>query len=172
MILFTLKARAPLSYRVVSGLQSFSMLIFSPQFYLSYESFFGLRTLYRSNGFYMLGANRLQTSSTYFAIPALVLFCAFTLGLFVMYPPFKSFVKGYESICEYLKENWYHYASCFYFFSARGMLYYMGTWLQTNSTAAIDITIFSLFSLVVGGIVFKTIVKFHKQELEEDIYPQ
>jgi hypothetical protein len=67
---------------------------------------------------------------------------------------------------EYLKDNWYHFATCFYFFSARAMLYFMGTWLKTYSTAAIDITIFSLFSLVVGGIVFKSIVKFHKQELE------
>lgn len=96
MILFTLKAKTPLSYRVVSGLQSFSMLISSDQFYLSYESFFGLKTIYRSNGFYMFGANRLDTSSVYFAIPVLVLFCAFLLGLFLMYSPYKAFVKSYE----------------------------------------------------------------------------
>lgn len=52
------------------------------------------------------------------------------------------------------------------------MLYYMGVWLKTQSTGAMDIIIFSLFSLVVGGVVFKTIVKFHKQELEEDVYAQ
>ncbi len=172
MILFTLKAKTPLSYRVVSGLQSFSMLISSEQFYLNYESFFGLKTIYRSNGFYMSGANRLDTSSINFAIPALVLFCAFLLGIFLMYPLYKSLVKSYESIGEYLKDNWYHYATCFYFFSARVMLYYIGIWIKTNSSEAVDIVIFSLFSLVIGGVVFKTIVKFHKQELEEDVYAQ
>jgi hypothetical protein len=96
MILFTLKAKTPLSYRVVSGLQSFSMLISSDQFYLYYESFFGLRTIYRSNGYYMFGYNRLEASSLYFAMPVLVLFCAFLLGFFFMYSPFKSFVKSYE----------------------------------------------------------------------------
>lgn len=172
MVLFTLKAKTPLSYRVVSGLQSFSMLISSDQFYLYYESFFGLKTIYRSNGFYMFGANRLDTSSINFAIPVLVFFCAFLFGMFLMYSLYKSFVKSYESIGEYLKDNLYHYATCFYFFSARAMLYYMGIWLKTNSTEVLDIIIFSLFSLVVGGVVFKTIVKFHKQELEEDIYAQ
>ena len=166
MILFTLKAKTPLSYRVVSGLQSFSMLISSDQFYLYYESFFGLKTIYRSNGFYMFGANRLNTSSIYFAIPVFVLFCAFLLALFLLYSPYKSFVKSYETIGDYLKDNWYHYATCFYFYSARAMLYYMCIWLKTHSTEVIDIIIFSLFSLVVGGVVFKTIVKFHKQELE------
>jgi len=44
----------------------------------------------------MFGANRLDTSSIYFAIPVLVLFCAFLLSLFLMYSPYKAFVKGYE----------------------------------------------------------------------------
>ena len=52
------------------------------------------------------------------------------------------------------------------------MLYYMGVWLKTHSTEVMDIIIFSLFSVVVGGVVFKTIVTVPPPELEEDVYAQ
>lgn len=95
MVLFCLKAKAPVSYRIVVNLQSLSMLIFSSQYYLYFEGFYGLKTLYKSNGYYSLGSDRLSSISITHALPAIVLFCGFLIGLIVFYWPTKAFVKTY-----------------------------------------------------------------------------
>jgi hypothetical protein len=172
MLLFCLKAKAPIAYRIIAGLQSLSMLIFSNQYYLYFETFFGLKTLYKSNGYYSLGVNRLETISISYAVPAIVLFCSFLVGLFGLYYPVKTFIKEYESYSDYLQDNWYHFFICFYFFAARSMAYYIGLWCSTFSTAISDIIILSIFGLVIGFTVFKTIYDFHKNKLEDGIYEQ
>lgn len=165
IILFCLKAKTPIAYRVLVNLQGFSMLIFSNQYYLYYETYFGLKTLYKGNGLYGLGVNRLQNLSIGYALPAIVMFGGLLIGLFVMYYPIKTFVKNYKSYSDYLSDNWTHFLFSFYYFAARSMVYYIGLWLNSISTSAGDIILVAVFGVIVVGIVFKTIYDFHQNKL-------
>ncbi len=95
MLLYCLRIKLPYSYRIIVGLQGFSLLLFTNQFYLYFENEFGLRLLFKSNGFYNF-TSRLEALSLNYAIGPIVMFGCFFVAYFVLYYPTKTFRKDYE----------------------------------------------------------------------------
>lgn len=102
MLLYCLKIRLPISYRIITGLQGLGLLIYSKVIYLYFENYYGLRILSKSNGFYNM-PYRLQSLSFYYVLPIIILFCCFLAALFILYYPMKTFKQDYEDYCDYLK---------------------------------------------------------------------
>lgn len=117
-----------ISYRILVGFQSLSMLLFTTQSYLNYESIFGLTTLYKANGYYGY-TYRNETLSYIYILPPAYLFFSFLVLYLILFKPRHLFVRAEDDYENYLKVNAYDFFSYFYTFGARGMLYFMGLWL-------------------------------------------
>lgn len=50
------------------------------------------------------------------------------------------------------------------------MIFCMGMWINSMSTAVADIVPFIIFSLIVVVVVFKVIYDFHKSKAEDGVY--
>jgi hypothetical protein len=79
-----------MSYRVLSGLQAMSCIIYSKVIYLDYEDFFVLRFFNLLSGPYQIDY-RLQALSTNHAIQTYVLLGFFIFLLIVLYYPSQTF---------------------------------------------------------------------------------
>ena len=102
MMLFCLKVRLPLTYRIISALQGISLIVFSQHLYLRFEDFYLLKILYKSNGYYSQ-PDRVSTQPLHFITPVLVLLVGFAFGLIGLYFPTRIHTHNYESYTAYLK---------------------------------------------------------------------
>lgn len=94
VILYCLKIKLPLSYRVLSGLQGISLLIYSSNIYFDNEDFYMLRTFNLLSGPYNL-TYRLESLSNTHAIQTYILLCVFVFLLLVLYYPSNTFYKQF-----------------------------------------------------------------------------
>ena len=160
MLLYCLRIKLPYSYRIIVGLQGFSLLLFSNQLYLYFENEFGLRLLFKSNGFYNF-SSRLEAISLNYAIGPIVMFGCFLTAFFVLYYPTKTFRKSYDEYCSYLSDNVWNFLNNFYYFAARIMFFYIGLWVNSMSLTISIIVLFCIFCLTIAIVIVKLIYDFH-----------
>lgn len=120
-----------MTYRVLSGLQAMSCILYSKVIYLEYEDFFVLRYFNLLSGPFQIDY-RLQSLSTNHAIQSYVLFGFFIFLLFVLYYPSQTFYKKSDSFWEYLKQNILEYFENFYYFGGKMMFLYIGMFIQST----------------------------------------
>jgi len=95
MVLYCLRAKLLYSYRIIVGLQSLSLLLYSSQIYLYYENEYGLRTLSKANGPYLL-TYRNDSLSLNTGLNSIALLGCFLSALFLGYYPMKWMKQNYE----------------------------------------------------------------------------
>jgi hypothetical protein len=92
IVLYCLKIKLPLSYRVLSGLQGISLLIYSPNIIINDDDFFMLKTFNLLSGPYNL-TYRLDSLSNAHAFQTYILLGLFIFLLLVLYYPSNTFYK-------------------------------------------------------------------------------
>jgi hypothetical protein len=58
----------------------------------------------------------------------------------------------------------------FYYFGSRIILYYIGMWINSGSTALSDIIPFCIFGLIIVLVIGKVIYDFHQNNIDQVIY--
>jgi hypothetical protein len=91
VIMYCLKVKLPISYRLVSGIQGLALLIYSSNMYLDYEDFFLLKTFNFLSGPYQL-QYRLQNLSNQHAKQVYYLLAFFFVLFMIFYYPTKAFI--------------------------------------------------------------------------------
>jgi hypothetical protein len=165
IFLYYLKAKLPLSYRIVVGLQGLSLLIHSHNIYLFFDNIFGLRLLAKSHGFYNF-SSRLDTLSINYAIGPFVLLGCFLVVYLCGYHLTETFRKKYKTYTDYLTDNAIHLGNSFYFFGSRMMFFFIGAWISSFSLEIGVLIPAIIFCVAVVAVLSKLFYDFHKNKLE------
>lgn len=166
--LYFLKTKLPYSYRIITGLQGLSLLIFSKQLYLSFENEFGLRMLARSNGAYNLSSSRLEDLSFDHAVGTYAVMGCFVLAYLFGYDLVQTFRSRSAGYLEYLEDGFLYCMNGGYFFTSKLMFFFIGYWINTNSNTIGAIISFFVFSSIIGVVLIKLFYDFHQNKLERD----
>ena len=158
-----------MSYRVLSGLQTISCLIYSRVIYLEYEDFFVMRYFNLLSGPFRIDY-RLQSLSTDHAAQTYILFGFFMFMMVFLYWPSQTFHKKIDSFWDYLKINVLEYFENFYYFGGKMMFLYIGMFIQSTSRGIPLIVHMALFCLLILIVFARLIMEYHKNSLSEEIY--
>jgi len=92
MLLYILRVKLPISYRIYSGLAGLSLLVYNQIFYLPYESELLLKGIAVSNGPYFSFYRIAQLNQLYI-FPTLALLIVVMALFIVLYKPLQIFNK-------------------------------------------------------------------------------
>lgn len=167
MLLYFLRARMLYSYRIITYLQSISLLLYTTSLIdFSYEDELMLRTMSYSLGpYFMAKTHRLDLLQLNHVLPTIVVTGTILLfGLIVFgYFPIKIFnhQKSNKTYLEYLKSNILYFVNGTYFFSSRLMFVFIGMHIKQ---AVVDIGLIiasSLYGIFIIVVIISTLYQYH-----------
>lgn len=171
MMLYVLRTRLPLSYRVYSGLAGISLLIYNTIFYLPYESQFAMKGLAVANGPYF-SIFRVAAINQYYIFPTVGLLLIMLALLIVLYFPLQTFNKPQPTIINYIIKEGPAMFDSAYFFASRMMFFYIGLIIEesSNGVATMYIVVAALYGLFILIAWGRCLYQYHQGTLQVFAY--